>query len=75
MSVSYVGGGPTQVHAAIVKTSVKLVKTKKNGVRVGMMKMTKRNFYAKAVTRIAPRVEGVKTRYKRKSKHREHYDA
>ena len=38
------------------------------------MVITKRNFYAKAVTRIAPKVIGLKNRYRRKPKHGVVYD-
>jgi hypothetical protein len=39
-----------------------------------MAKIKKRNFYAKAVTRIAPKVERLKTAYSRKEKHKNvHY--
>lgn len=37
------------------------------------VKVKQRDFYAKAVTRIAPKVEQPKKAYKRKDKHRENY--
>ena len=36
--------------------------------------MKRRSFYAKAVTRIAPKVVEMKTRYTRRIKHRNKYD-